>query len=97
MDIPNLKPGDWIQTHNGLLPMNFVVCQVYNDPLQKEVSGDIEVVYLDQLGRAINEYMNWDGVSWKLKDDQPCGGYADSNPRLTDYVRILKQGRKHII
>lgn len=59
-----------------------------------QFAGDIEVVYIDDRDRAINEGAIWvDGV-WKFKNPGASGaGYADRYDRLREYVNILRSGR----
>jgi hypothetical protein len=85
---PNVKPGDWISFGNGPFPMNAVVCSVYHD----NALADIEVVYLDERGRAINEDMVWKDGVWKFKDSGAGGGYADRYEHLKNYVMQLRRG-----
>ena len=86
---PKVAPGDWITFGSSRLPKSAVVCMVYDDPSL----GDIEVVYLDDRNRAINEDMVWQDDKWEFKTSGPCGGYADQYDRLEHYVRILRRGR----
>lgn len=67
---------------DSLTAKKVVVCRVYDDQ-------NIEVVYLDR-NRAINEDMVFENGEWAFKIEGPCGGYADNNPRLSEYVRILR-------
>lgn len=86
---PTVNPGDWITIGSGL-PLKFaVVCKVYQDTS----FGDIEVVYLDDLKRAINEDMVWKDGEWQFRHSGPCGGYADHNPDLRRFVAKLRRGR----
>ena len=86
---PDVKPGDWISFGSGHRPKNAVVCTVYKD----NALGDIEVVYLDNRDRAINEDMIWKEGKWEFAIEGPCGGYADRNARLRSYVSQLRGGR----
>ncbi len=88
-DKPNVKPGDWISFGSGPLPKDAVVCNAYED----SSLGDIEVVYLDDRNRAINEDMVWKDGKWEFKIAGPCGGYADKYDRLSAYVAQLRRGR----
>ena len=84
---PAVNPGDWITISSGL-PLKFaVVCKVNQD------IADIEVVYLDDLNRAINEDMVWKDGEWQFKLSGPCGSYADHNSDLRRYVAQLRRGR----
>ena len=86
---PTIKRGDWISFGSGLLPKHAVVCTVFKD----NSLADIEVVYLDDRDRAINEDMIWKDGKWQFKISGPCGGYADNYSRLSDYVAQLRRGR----
>ncbi len=88
-DKPDVKPGDWISFGSGVLPKSAVVCNVYEDSTLE----DIEVVYLDDRDRAINEDMVWKNGEWEFTISGPCGGYADKYDRLRTYVAQLRRGR----
>jgi hypothetical protein len=80
----NVKLKDWI--HVGF--RDAVVCKIYDKELSK-----IEVVYLDDRNRAINEDVHFKDGKWKFLIDGPNGGYADGYPRLRTFVSILRVGR----
>ena len=88
-DKPIVKPGDWITIGRGLPLKSAVVCTVYEDTSL----ADIEVVYLDDLNRAINEDILWKDGEWQFKHPGPCGGYADKYDRLRNFVAKLQRGR----
>jgi hypothetical protein len=77
---PEVSPGQWIKIGKR----DAVVCNVHAD--------HIEVVYLDDRNRAINEDVGWDGSQWTFKRPGPSGGYADKYPRLYEYLSILRRG-----
>ncbi len=79
----NIKPGEWISIGRK----SAVITKIY-DP------SNIEVVYLDDRDRAINEEAVWKGNCWEFKHQGPCGGYADKIDRLDEFVSILRQGRR---
>lgn len=85
---PIVQPGGWVKIGTGI-GVDAVVCQVYSDG----DLGDIEVVYLDRGGRAINEDVIWKDKYWDFKHQGPCGGYADNSSRLSEFVAILRRGR----
>ena len=85
-DKPILKPGEWINLPSG---RDAIVSMVYEDTSWV----DIEVVYLDDRDRAINEDMVWKDGKWQFKISGPCGGYADHYDRLRSYVAKLRRGR----
>lgn len=91
-DFPAVKRGDWITVANGLI--NAVVCNVRiaETPAQP---GELEVVYIDERDRAINDNVTWAAEGWQFVHEGPSGGYADRNPRLREYVRMLRSGRSH--
>lgn len=74
---PTVSPGDSINIGTNSA-IRAVVCQLLNG-----TSGDLEVVYLDNSNRAINENVKWTGTHWKFVRQGPGGGYADNYPRLT--------------
>ena len=77
---PEVSPGRWIKIGKT----NAVVCSVHTD--------HIEVVYLDDRNRAINEDVEWDSSQWTFKRPRPSRGYADKYPRLYEYLTILRRG-----
>ncbi len=77
---PEVSPGKWIKIGKR----DAVVCDVHAD--------HIEVVYLDDRNRAINEDVGWDGSRWTFKRPGPRGGYADKYPRLYECLSILRRG-----
>ena len=85
---PRVGPGDWITVgkDSGL---DAVVSHVYKDP----ENADVEVVYLDRSGKAINEDVVWKEDHWAFKVPGPCGGYADGKTRLGSFVSKLRLGR----
>jgi hypothetical protein len=85
---PEIAPGDWLRI--GDSGKAAVVCQVHANPM----GADVEVIYLDDRDRAINEDVIWDGIKWQFKHPGPCGGYADRYSRLASFVAILRSGRR---
>lgn len=86
-DMPNVSPGDQIMVgEKG--NVHAVVCNVYDG--MSANGGNIEVVYLDNRNRAINEDVKWMGTYWEFAIKGPCGGYADNYDRLRHYVGILR-------
>jgi hypothetical protein len=79
---PEVKPNDWISVGK----ISAVVCAVNS-------TGDVEVVYLDDRDRAINEDAIWNNSEWHFKHEGPNGGYADKYDRLSSYVSTLRRGR----
>ena len=86
---PTVKSGDWISFGGGTFRKSAVVCTVYKD----SSIADIEVVYLDDRDRAINEDMVWKNDKWEFRHSGPGGGYADNYDRLRSYVSQLRRGR----
>lgn len=84
----NVKPKDWITIGSR----DAVVCRTYEKEPNK-IDVVIEVVYLDDRNRAINEDAHFKDGEWTLVIKEPCGGYADKYSRLADYVSILRSGR----
>jgi len=85
-EIPHVAPSEWI-TIDGNPGKDAVVCSVPDE------SGCVEVVYLDDRNRAINEEVEWRDGAWVFKNPGPAGGYADQYDRLSVFVAILKRGR----
>ncbi len=84
---PNLhqvKLKDWISVGTR----KAVVSRIYEDSTNK-----IEIVYLDDRDRAINEDAFFKDGKWYFAEAGPNGGYADNIPRLAEYVRKLKAGK----
>jgi len=81
----NIKLKDWIRVG----ARDAVVCHIYEDEPNK-----IEIVYLDR-NRAINEDAQFSNGEWTFVYDGPGGGYADNIPRLYEFVRVLRAGRKY--
>jgi len=87
---PDVKPGDWITLGvRSFLGKDAVVCHIYDD----SAFGDIEVVYLDDRNRAINDDVVWKEDHWEFKQPGPSGGYADKYSRLSSFVAKLRKGR----
>lgn len=84
---PQVKEHDIIHFGSGFLGKKAVVSRVYSE----DNNNDIEVVYLDERGRAIYEDMTWMGEKWEFCDKGPAGGYADGKSRFSSYIQTLKQ------
>lgn len=83
----DVKTGDFIHFGSGLLLKKAIVCSIYD-------SENIEVIYIDDRNRAINEDMVLKEGKWVFKHQGPCGGYADKYERLSDYVRRLRSSER---
>ena len=79
---PRVTPREWIRVGN----VDAVVCS-------EREPGRAEVVYIDDRQRAINEHVIWADGRWGFEIEGPCGGYADKNPRLSEFVASLRRGR----
>lgn len=79
----NVKLKDWIRVGER----DGVISKIYESENNK-----FEFVYLDR-NRAINEDIYYVDGEWKFFYSGPCGGYADDNPRLAEYVSILRAGQ----
>ena len=88
-DRPDIKDKDWIYFGSGVLKKRAIVCDVR--PPGHDM-GDIEIVYLDDRDRAINDEMVWNSTAWEFKYKGPSGGYADRSDRLRPYVARLRAG-----
>lgn len=84
--MPKTEHGEWVHIGPAHLGRTAVVCNVHD--------AHIEVVYLDDKNKAINEDAVWGGDHWRFKHDGPCGGYADGNSRLSQFVAILRRGKQ---
>ncbi|MBU1809369.1 MAG: hypothetical protein KJ661_07430 [Candidatus Omnitrophica bacterium] len=81
MDRPIVKPGDVITI--GKEYKKAVVCKL-------QENNEIEIVYMGNKDDAINENACWNGSAWEFSHPGPCGGYADNNPRLKEFVGLLR-------
>lgn len=87
---PKMKPGEWISLGKSYPYVDAVVCSVYeNDPF----GNDLEAVYLNGH-KAISTGVVWGKGHWEFKNNGPSGGYADIGSRLSEFVNILRGGRK---
>jgi hypothetical protein len=84
-DRPTVNPGDWIAV--GQTP---AVVSAVREP--GSFSGDCEVVFNPQ--KPTNHDVVWTGEKWEFAERGDYGGYADKYPRLSEYVSILKRGRR---
>ena len=78
-----VKLKDWI----SIGEIDAVVCKIYDNNPNK-----IEIVYLDR-NRSINKFAYYIGEKWTFGNEEQYGGYADNNPRLAEYISILKSRR----
>ena len=53
-------------------------------------------MYLDNNGKAINEYVVLKDNIWCFENSNPCGGYADNSERLSLYVSTLREGKRYL-
>lgn len=83
--MPPIKPGDWI----SIGVRDCVVTKIYPD----KALADLEVVYLDDLEKAINDDVVWRNDKWEFKHSGPSGGYADKYGHLAEHVQKLRRGR----
>lgn len=87
MILKDLKTGNWITIGQR----DAVICTIYDDAPNNKV----EVVYLDR-DRAINEDAHYINGNWEFVSNSPCGGYADKYKRLSEYVAILRSGKRYL-
>ena len=87
MSKPIITPGQWISI-GAEGKVDAVVCNVY-----KNRDVDAEVVYLNDLKKAINEDVVWVDDCWNFAINRVCGGYADNYSRLSGYIKILRKGK----
>jgi len=81
---PSIRPGEWITIGKR----DCVVSQIYDSSYS---FGDIEVVF--DKDKPTNHDAIWEGEKWNFAPSSDFGGYAERNPKLEEYVRILKKGR----
>jgi len=86
MEKIQIEVGNWIEFGKN---QSGIVSKVYQD----RSLSDIEIVYLDDRNRAINEDMVWKEGKWEFKYKGPNGGYADKISRLNEFVLRLRRGR----
>lgn len=79
-DAPEVKPYDELR----IGCRRAVVCTIHGRSL-------VEVVYLDDRNRAINEAAIWRGDGWDFEHSGPTGGYADNYDRLSVFVAQLRR------
>ena len=89
--ITSLKKGEWVSIGEGSYKIPAVVCNIYSEPEIINITGEVDVVYLDDQDRAINEGVVWKNDHWEFKHSGPNGGYADKNERLAEFVSILRK------
>ena len=76
-----ITPKSWI-TIGPAGSINAVVCTIR--------PKRIEVVYLNEQGKALHCEVQWARGHWDFADAKNPGKPADKDPRLTDYVKILR-------
>ena len=81
----DIKLGDCIKI--GENQLNAVICRSISENGKK-----CDVVYLQNGRKAIVETVIHDGSEWSFEKDGPCGGYADGNSDLSQYVQKLRGG-----
>ncbi len=81
------KIDEWISI--GSNRRDAVICQILSE-------DRLEVVYLDNNGKAINEYVVLKDNIWCFENSNPCGGYADNSERLSLYVSTLREGKRYM-
>ena len=81
---PEINPHDELRIGSR----KAVACTVYG-------LGRIEVVYLDDRDRAINEDVVWRDYKWRFEHSAPVGGYADKHDRLQAFVTQLRHSHHY--
>ena len=84
---PTVKPYAYIKLGGGRFSRPAIVSQVYKD----HSYADIEVVYLDDTGQAIDIDLAWKDGKWKFKG---YGGNADRYDRLEPFIDKLKRDQR---
>lgn len=83
---PDIKEGDWIKVGS----CNCVVSMVRD---LDHPFGDCEVVLNPK--KPANVDVKWNGDAWVFINQNDFGGYAEKYPRLSRFVSILRDGKKH--
>ena len=83
---PKVDEGDWVDFG----PNGAVVSKVYNPKSVDD--GDIEVVMIDEGGKASCGDLAWveDAWEWATTD---YGGYPEKDFRLQEYLEKARRGR----
>ena len=77
MEMPNVRIGDQIRIGNHFGAPKADVVRVYTDEEKKSFhSGDVEVIYLQNVSRKIKEDAVWNGEEWEFKNEGPSGFYV---------------------
>lgn len=84
MNIPDVKPHDWIT----LGSTDAVICQVFE---KSDSFIKAEVVYYDHKKQAIGEEVTWQNGKWEFTSSS--GLYADKYPRFNEFISQLHLGR----
>jgi hypothetical protein len=80
-DRPEIKVGDWIYVGQTAC----VVAMVHQD------STICDCMVVSHPDKPTNSDVIWDGNQWSFAPGD-FGGYAEHNPRLTEFVAKLKRG-----
>ena len=86
MERPNIKPHDWITIGTRHAVVSNII-EESDDKIK------VEIVYLDDKNKAINENVIWKNNKWEFEYNTPTGGYADKYTRLNEFVGQLRRGR----
>jgi hypothetical protein len=80
-DLEKILPGSWIKVgKDGQI--DAVVCTIR--------PRKIEVVYLNEINKAVHKEVQWVVRCWNFTDKKSEGKPADKDQRLAKYVKILR-------
>ena len=80
-DLEKISPGSWIKVgREGHI--DAVVCTIR--------PKRIEVVYLNEMNKAVHKEVQWAGRCWDFVNKKSEGKPADKNQRLEKYVKTLR-------
>jgi hypothetical protein len=80
-DLEKILPGSWIKVgKDGQI--DAVVCTIR--------PRKIEVVYLNEINKAVHKEVQWAARCWNFTDKKSEGKPADKDQRLAKYVKILR-------
>lgn len=75
--MPSVKEGDIIKIGNHFGAPKADVVRVYTDEEKKSfLSGDVEVIYLQNGLKKIKEDAVWNGEGWEFKNEGLSGSYV---------------------
>ena len=89
MERPTVLKGEWIAIGPCLNRILAVVSRVYD---LGDSHRDCEVVF--DKDKPANCDCVWNGEHWEFVQSASAGGYADKYMRLSEYVSVLRAGKR---